>query len=77
MPTTTIKVPTALRDRITAGARERDLPVWRYLESVLEAEGKRQMVAQLTDAMRRNPPGGEYWDEFAALDAIGGGLDHG
>ena len=72
---TTIKVPVHLRERITSNARADNLTVAAFLTRLMDDESRRRRLAAVGAAMKSNPPGSDYWDESAQIDAIGGGVD--
>ena len=73
--TTTIKVPLSLRDRIASNARADKVTIAAFLTRLMDDEARRRRLAEVGAAMRDNPPGEDYWAEFAQFDAIGGGVD--
>lgn len=75
--TTTIKVTTELRDRINRDALGRGVSAARFLEEMLDDYERAQRLLAVGLAMRENPPGEDYWDEFAEIDAVGGGVADG
>jgi len=42
---------------------------------LMDDEARRRRLAAVGAAMKSNPPGSDYWDESAQIDAIGGGVD--
>lgn len=66
MATTTIKVPTELRDRINAQAREHGTTAASFLESLLDGYVRRQRMEAFGRAVRGADQG--YWDEFREWD---------
>lgn len=70
MSATTIKVDTALRDRIGSAARERGQTMAEYLGHLVAESERRDRLAAMAAAMRANPPGVDYWAEVAELDAL-------
>lgn len=76
--TTTIKLDSALRDRLNAEARRRDQTAGSFVEDLLETWLREQRFAQIRRSMA-NTPGTEiesYRAETADLDALASdGLD--
>jgi len=76
--TTTIKLDSALRDRLNAEARRRDQTAGSFVADLLETWLREQRFAQIRRSMA-NTPGTEiesYRAETADLDALAGdGLD--
>jgi len=74
---TTIKVSKMLRDRITAGAVERDQTVQGFMEKVLDDYDRHQRLAAVAAAMSRSAEEREAWrsetDAWAAVDDDLGG----
>ena len=70
MSLTTIKVDTAVRDMISAAARERGQTIGEYLELTVKEARRRDRLKAMADAMKVNPPGPDYWAEVAELDAL-------
>lgn len=68
MGMTTIKVSTALRDRINRDAQERGLPAAGLIESLLDAYERRRRMESFGGAFRGADA--EYWDEFASWDLV-------
>ncbi|ROS79148.1 toxin-antitoxin system protein [Cellulomonas sp. PhB143] len=56
MTATTIKLDSALRDRLNAESRERGVPVGSFVEELLEAWLREQRFARLRDEMARTDP---------------------
>lgn len=74
MSTTTIKVPTELRDRINRDAQERGLPAAGLIEYLLDAYERSRRMESFGRAFCGADA--EYWDEFKSLDlALGGVAD--
>ncbi|MCL1897659.1 MAG: hypothetical protein FWG16_02400 [Micrococcales bacterium] len=74
MTVTTIKVPVALRDRIASNAKADSVTMTAFLTRLMDEEARRRRLADVGAAMRLNPPGDDYWEEFAQIDAVGGGV---
>lgn len=66
MKTTTIKVPTELRDRINRDAKERGLPAAGLIEILLDAYERQRRMESFGRAFRDAET--EYWDEFKSWD---------
>lgn len=66
--TTTIKVPTDLRDRINQDAREQDTTAAGLLEKLIDAYERRARMEEFGRAFRRVDEA--YWDEFHAWDIV-------
>lgn len=66
MGTTTIKVPTELRDRINREAQERGLPAAGLIEGLLDAYERRRRLEAFGRSFRGADA--EYWDEFGSWD---------
>lgn len=67
---TTIKVDTALRDRISAAASEHGQTIGDYLDQVVRDARRRERLQAMAAAMHVRPPGPDYWDEVAEIDAL-------
>ena len=57
MSVTTIKVDTALRDRISAAAREHGQTIGEYLDQIVGDARRRERLQAMANAMHANPPG--------------------
>ena len=64
MTATTIKVSRDLRDRLKKRAEEERSTLGEYLESLLEADLRRQWFLALRRQMAENPPDEEYYAEL-------------
>lgn len=74
MATTTIKVPTELRDRINRDARARGVTAAGLIERLLDAYERRQRMEAFGRAVKRADV--SYWDEFRSWDVtLGDGSD--
>ena len=69
MSVTTIKVDTALRDRIGAAASTRTDHRW-YLDQIVKDARRRERLQAMANAMHANPPGPDYWAEVAEIDSL-------
>ncbi|HNP55430.1 MAG TPA: hypothetical protein PK331_11945 [Gordonia sp. (in: high G+C Gram-positive bacteria)] len=70
MSVTTIKVDTALRDRISAAAREHGQTIGEYLDQIVKDARRRERLQAMANAMHANPPGPDYWAEVAEIDSL-------
>lgn len=77
MGLTTIKVTPELRERISADARRREQSIGQFLGQVLDSWERQERFAALARSLEAAPPDADYWEEFNAFDAIGGGLTDG
>lgn len=66
---TTIKVPSDLRDRINAAAAERGTTASGLIETLLENHLRQQRMAAFGRAIRGADEG--YWEEFREWDTAG------
>lgn len=66
MTTTTIKVPTQLRDVLKSQARESGSTLAEHLEHLAMSEARRRRHAELERAIAANPPDDDYRREAAA-----------
>lgn len=71
MTATTIKVDTALRDRLKAQAAEEGRTLGEHLTALAEREDRRRRMAALREAIAATPASSmqEYRAEVAELDA--------
>ncbi|HET9104814.1 MAG TPA: hypothetical protein VFN55_15790 [Solirubrobacteraceae bacterium] len=69
MATTTIKVPTELRDRINASARSRGMTAAGLLTELLDEHERAERFAAVKAAYARLPLEDDYWAETRAWEA--------
>lgn len=67
-------IPTEFRDQINSGANALGCSTARCVESLVDREDRRIRMESLGAAIRANTPDEQYWQEFAELDLIGGGI---
>ena len=77
MALTTIKVTPELRERISADAKRREQSIGQFLGHVLDDWERQERMAALARSLQAAPPDSDYWEEFSAFDAVGGGLSDG
>jgi hypothetical protein len=70
MATTTIKVSTELRDRISASARSRGTTAAGLLTELLNEHERAQRFAAVKSAYARLSPEDDYWAKTRAWDAL-------
>ncbi|MGV1006166.1 MAG: toxin-antitoxin system protein [Candidatus Nanopelagicales bacterium] len=76
MATTTIKVPSALRDRLTANARLHGQSVAARLDDLLSAAEREARFESIRLAYQQVGADDDYWVETRAWDALSAdGLD--
>jgi len=71
MTLTTIKVDSAVRDRLKEQARARGRTLGEHLEALVEAESRRERLRAVRDAMAARPPDQEYLSEAEAWTGAG------
>jgi len=71
---TTIKVPTTLRDEITAEARSQQKTTASFLSSLMEEYRRSQRFQALRQALLAHPMDDEYWDEFSDFESLSGDI---
>ncbi|WP_347304738.1 hypothetical protein [Corynebacterium sp. SA-MJD20WY100] len=64
MTMTTIRVDTELRDELKALAKADDQTLGELLADLAGRERRRRMKLAAREAIRRNPPDDEYYEEF-------------
>ena len=69
---TTIKVDSAVRDRLNTEARKRGLTAGSFVEELLDAWAREQRFAAIREAMAQTPPDlvDSYRAELSALDTL-------
>ncbi|HEY8720207.1 hypothetical protein [Pengzhenrongella sp.] len=74
MSLTTIKVDSAVRDRLNAEAHRLGLTAGSFVEELLEAWAREQRFAAMRQAMAQTPPDllASYRAETSAFDALTG-----
>jgi predicted DNA-binding protein len=68
--TTTIKVPTELRDRISASARSRGTTAAGLLTELLDEHERAKRFSAVKSAYARLSPDDDYWAETRAWEAL-------
>jgi hypothetical protein len=68
--TTTIKVPTELRDRISASARSRATTAAGLLTGLLDEHERAERFAAVKAVYARLSPDDDYWAETPAWEAL-------
>ncbi len=68
MAATTVKLDSALRDRLNAAARERGVTTGSFIETLLESWLREQRFARLREELARTPPDVAYADDAAEWD---------
>ena len=71
---TTIKVDSAVRDRLNAEARKRGLTAGSFVEEILDAWAREQRFAAIREAMAHTPRDlvDSYGAELSTLDTLAG-----
>lgn len=67
MATTTLKVPTELRDRIQGASRGEKKTMVAFLTNLVDEYDRAHREESLRAAIAASPPDDEYWAEFAAF----------
>lgn len=68
MAATTIKIDSALRDRLNAAARERGVTTGSFVEELFEDWLREQRFAALREERARTPPDAAYAADAAEWD---------
>lgn len=71
MTLTTIKVDSAVRDRLKEQARAHGRTLGEHLEALVEAESRRERLRAMQEAMAARPPDPEYLSEAEAWTGDG------
>ena len=71
MTLTTIKVDSAVRDRLKEQARAHGRTLGEHLEALVEAESRRERLRAMQEAMAARPPDQEYLSEAEAWTGDG------
>ena len=72
MSTTTIKVPVALRDRISADAKAHGQTIAARLEHLISEAERESRFAAVREAYGRLSPDDDYWEETRSWDDLSG-----
>ncbi|QTE29568.1 ribbon-helix-helix protein, CopG family [Pengzhenrongella sicca] len=72
MSATTIKIDSAVRDRLTAHARKRGVSTGSFVEELLEAWTREERFAAIRAAMSQTAPelAASYQEDLVALDHL-------
>jgi hypothetical protein len=72
MALTTIKIPTELRDRISADAKERGVTAAALLSELINDYERARRFAAIREAYANLPPDDDYWAETRDWDTLSG-----